>query len=160
MMIQAGIANTVLIIRRGTLNLFSHWAGFRRKSDFGMNSAVTMTTKVVTSVWTASAKIGEGAESQSLELKICWLIKAPDSIPQITSAILLPTNMTAMNSWGRLKKEEASCPLHPCFALSSICNRFAETKAISIPEKNAEAAKEARIIKIELEGSGSICLFD
>ena len=74
----------------------------------------------------------------------------------MTKARLLPTNMQAMKSCGLLERAAMILPRTEVCALSSVCNRLEDTKAISIPEKKADARSERERIRIELEGSGSM----
>ena len=77
-------------------------------------------------------------------------------MPQITNARLLPTNMVAMNNWGRSAKNAMTWPRNDCCASNSVCSLLEATNAISMPEKKAEASSDAARIKRELEGSGSM----
>ena len=122
----------------------------------GMNSATTKMTIVVINVCAAKTKTGCAASVQSLTPKSPWLTSAPDSNPQNTKARLLPTSMVAMKSLVRDDKWVRMRPCQLLFESSSSCKRFAETKAISIPEKKAEATRANPMIKSELEGSGSM----
>ena len=111
---------------------------------------------VVVTVWTKRAVIGDVAVFQSTALKTAWLINDPDSIPQSTKAKLLPTSIQAIKSWGLSKKDATSFPLRLLVESISTLRRFAETKAISIPEKKPEATSDTAIVKSVLEASGSI----
>ena len=95
---RAGKANIKIIMVSGRLNRFNQRVGSLWKNDLGINSAVTMTIMVVKIVWTERAKIGEDADSQSFVLNKSLLMKAPDSMPHTTRAMLLPTNITEINS--------------------------------------------------------------
>ena len=81
---------------------------------------------------------------------------APDSIPQMTKARLFPTSMDAINNWGRFESAAITFPRKDCCAFNSVCNLLEATKAISMPEKKAEASRERPRMMIELEGSGSM----
>ena len=60
--------------------------------------------------------------------------------------MLLPTNIAPMNLEGLFKKFEIIfAKKSPCLPSSSIFSLFADTKAISIPEKKAEKTSVLRI---------------
>ena len=121
-----------------------------------MNSAKTSTTAVVMPVCVAKTAMGCAAFCHPETPNIHWLINAPDSIPQITNTRLLPTSMEAMNNCGLFDKAATTLPLREDCAFSSVCSLLEATKAISIPEKKAEAKRERARMTIKLEGSGSM----
>jgi hypothetical protein len=68
-------------------------------------------------------------------------------IPYITNATLLPTNIVDIYCPGlRVKIDIIPDELDCCFRSNSIFSLFADTKAISIPEKKAEKIRETKII--------------
>ena len=140
----------------GTAKNFSQKLALLWNRALGMNSATTKMTRVVINVCTANTNIGCAASVQSLTPKSPWLTSAPDSNPQKTKARLLPTSMVAMKSFVRADKWVRMRPRQLLCESSSSCRRLAETKAISIPEKKAEATRANPMIKNELEGSGSM----
>jgi len=61
----------------------------------------------------------------------------------------LPTSIVAIYWLGlEVKMDISPEDICPCFLSSSSLNLFAETNAISIPEKNAEKIREVIIIAI------------
>ena len=69
----------------------------------------------------------------------------------MTSAILFPISMVAINLEGFSVSQVSTLAKSPsCFFSISICILFAETKAISIPEKNAEKSNEMIIMSTEV----------
>lgn len=70
--------------------------------------------------------------------------------------MLLPIKVVLMNLEGSFRYHESIFALQtPCLFWSSIRNLFAEMKAISIPEKNAE---NKSVIKIMIRGPESILI--
>ena len=63
-----------------------------------MNSASTNTTAVVISVCVASTNMGWVASCHPETPNSHSLMSAPDSMPQMTKAKLLPSSMDAMNN--------------------------------------------------------------
>jgi len=64
----------------------------------------------------------------------------------MTSAILFPTSMVAIKREGCfVKKLTSAANAFFCFLSISVLSLLEETKAISIPEKNAEKITETRM---------------
>ena len=67
-------------------------------------------------------------------------------LPKMTNASVFPIRVVPMNRAGFCMKNDMILPDHkPCFPCSSICRRFAERNAISIPEKKKEKMSDVII---------------
>ena len=67
--------------------------------------------------------------------------------------MLLPTSIVAINREGLSRNgDKIRALMSPRFFINSKCNLFEATKAISIPEKNAEQSRDVIIMSI-LSGS-------
>ena len=76
-------------------------------------------------------------------------INFPEKIPYTTRAMLFPVNIVAINFEGELVNFFNKAEKNPfCFFSISRLILLDETKAISIPEKNAEKIIEINIINI------------
>ena len=116
--------------------------GMIRKRVFGRNSARN-------SIMTVEMMVCRTRITDSEPVN--WLIIGSRSkairIPYNTSAILLPTSIVAMYWLGFVVKIVIILdPNAPCFLSSSIRSLLEDTKAISIPEKNAEKSKKINMI--------------
>ena len=91
---------------------------FKLKITFGINSAVTKTIAVEKKVWSNNTK---------LLIVVMYLKKGSKtkaiSIPYITNAILLPTNMVAIKREGLFNKGDKRRALNsPLFFINSMCS--------------------------------------
>ena len=110
--------------------------GLILKSVLGKNSPVTNMISVDIMVCTNISK-------NSFEIipdnSLSWIISAI-KIPYTTNAMLFPTNIVEMKLLGLRKKYSNTVVVGPGFLSISKRNLSTDTKAISIPEKNAENA--------------------
>lgn len=117
-----------------------------RNKTFGINSPNSKTTKVEMSVMLS--KIPNSPLSQVEENFNNSGVNA-DSIklPKITNAILLPTSIVPRKVDESLKKRSIQIALRePCSLRKAMRNLSADTKAISVPEKNADTINTPTIV--------------
>lgn len=115
------------------------------KIVFGRNSAISKIMAVEMIVLRISTAISDPINGISKGLR-----SLEKNNPYITRAMLLPISIVAMYWPGlRAKILIISDPKAPCFLSNSILSLFEVTKAISIPEKNAERIIAIIMIRIE-----------
>ena len=124
------------------LNIFRKKLGEIIKIVLGRNSATKRIKAVEINVFTISRR-----RSDPMNGSRAGLIISAKTRPYITRATLLPISIVAIY-WPGLSVNILSIP-EPntwCFLSSSILRRLDVTKAISIPEKNAERTTARSII--------------
>ena len=135
-------------------SMFKVKFGFILNKVFGKNSPVTRMMSVDMMVWIKT----KANSLLMIPANNCFSMISAIRIPYMTRAILFPTNMVEIKLFGFLKKmDKMRVVILP--SLRSISNRslLAETKAISIPEKNAEKAIVIRICMMILPMVVIVC---